>query len=646
MIYKPLNDFMVESNLKNSAWDGILINWLNKTIPDIKLKNDSNLWESLTSNDNDIIEVYNQIKLFLHDEINNEDNLTRLKNLICTNCFGMNIESINYLLESMEKYINALAIPEKAMYDNIKMIINTKNTDILLSYNEKYGNTSLPIISSIKNTLKTNYKKLLANSISVQSNKFDKSATGIMIHYLNKEKFQLVVGVVSEGKINSANSYKKKGGLKSFLKNIKTNLANNPGILSANLINEEYIGLFNEGDIIFGYEYLPIKRIIGMNTGDCFKKLDKKLIVDDLYFDSPDNLLSHMSSNAVEILIDMQPEAIMPSYIISIDTIKDNDVEAAKTLGLPIYVIDSSICYDKRINKEDKLKRHLSSINDKMKYLEALVELYKYQEQTYLINTGCFKDHKQDSTSRLDETYNLLGKAIREIYNSCVMDDNLSIKQRLGNMEKLMQLNTLITDISLTNILSSKRLGNTKDFKCFFTEYSSHSEFMNSIIGKIESKFTTKINTYALMCLASLECDIQDYNLKICYEEFSKYATEYLNYFEFPYMDLVTSKAFDKVNNFEDSLVYSDKNISILLENSDLRYVIKDGFSYDIFAKTFNPSKFSNVKYSYICKNINNNEIEVQILNNSNINIIDKKKKRIKSNELKSIENKEYVVNK
>lgn len=646
MIYKPLNDFMIESSLKNSAWDGILITWLRRNYPDINLKNDSNLWETLKNKNDNIIEVYKQIKLFLYDEIHSEYNITRLKNLVCTNCFGINIETTDYLLEEMTKYLDCFSIAEKAMYDNIKMISNTSNVDILLSYNERFQNTSLPIISGIRTTLNTNYKRLLANSISVQSNKFDKSSTGIMIHYLDKEKFQMVVGVVKEGKINSANLYKKKSGLSSYLKNFKTNIGNNPGILSANLINDEYIGLFDEGNVIFGYEYLPIKRIIGMNTGDCFKKIDKKLILDDLFFDSPDALLGHMSSNAIEILIDMTPEPITPSYVISIDTIKENDVEAAKALGLPIYVINSNICYKKRIAKEERLEKDLSSNENKIEYLKSLVKLYKYQEQTYLINTGCFSTNKDESISRLNKTYNTIGKVISDIYNSCIMDDNMPIRERLNNMETLMILNTIITDISLANSLSSKRSGKTEDFKCFFTEYGSHSEFMNNIISKIESKFNSKISTYALICLASLTCHVQDYNLKICYEEFSKHACEYLNYFKFPYMDLVVNKAFDRIDNFSDAKAYVDDNTSILLDKNDLAYVIKNGFTYDIVAKTFNPSKFSKVKYSYICKNINNKELEVQILSNNNIRLIGDKKETINYNQFKNIENEEYVINK
>ncbi len=645
MIYKPLNDFMIESSLKNSSWDSQLITWLNRNYPDIILNNDSNLWEVIRTSKDEIIDVYKQIKLFLYDEIHSELNITRLKNLICINCFGINIETTDYLLEEMSKYLNCLSIPEASMYDNIKMISNTFNVDILLSYNEKFENTSLPIIFSIRKTLDTNYKRLLANSINISSNKFDKSSTGIMIHYLDKEKFQLVVGVVKQGKVNSANLYKKKDGLKSYLDKLKDNLTSGPGILSANLINDEYIGLFDEGDIIFGYEYLPIKRIIGMNTGDCFKRVDKTKVVDDLFFDSPDSLLSHMSSNAVEILIDMKPEPVTPSYIISIDIIKESEIDAAKILGLPIYVINTNVCYEKRRAKEERLKRATSHISDKSDYLKSLVELYKYQEQTYLINTGCFSN-KEEITTNLNETYNKIGSVINEIYNSCILDDNMSIKQRLDNMETLVILNTIITDISLTNNLNSKRVGNTKDFKCFFTEYESHAEFMNSIISKIESKFNTKISTYALICLASLSCNVQDYTLKMCYEEFSQQACDYLNYFKFPYMDLVNNKAFDKINNFEDALVYSDSNTSILLDNNELSYIIKDGFSYDIVAKTFNPSKFSKIKYQYICKNINNKELEVQILNNNNIRIIDKGRKTINYNNFKNIENNEYVINK
>lgn len=646
MIYKPLNDFMIESSLKSSSWDGIFINWLSKIYPDITLKNDSNLWESLGDKKDNIVDIYKQIKLFLYDEIHSEDNLTRLKNLICTNCFGMNIETTDYLLEEMAKYLNCFSIPEVAMYDNIKMISTTLNIDVLISYNDRFQNTALPVIFSIRNTLITNYKRLLANSINIHASRSDKSSNGIVIHYLDKEKFQLIVGVLHEGKVNSANSYKKKLGLKAYLDNFKENLTSGPGILSANLINDEYIGLFDEGDVIFGYEYLPIKRIIGMNTGDCFKKINEKLVLDDLFFDSPDALLSHMSSNAIEVLIDMKPEPIIPSYVICIDTIKETDVEAAKTLGLPIYVIDSKVSYDKRIKREEKLKKELSSIVDQKVGLNALVKLYKYQEQTYLINTGFFTSHKEESASRLNDTYNKIGSVIKEIYNSCILDDNLSIKQRLDNMETLMMLNATITDISLANNLSSKRSGNTKDFQCFFTEYGSHSEFMNNIIGKIENKFNTKINTYALICLASLTCELQDYSVKTCYETFSKQACEYLNYFNFPYMDLVVDKAFDKVENFENALVYSNNNLSILLNNNELCHVIKDGFPYDIVVKTFNPTKFGKVKYQYMCKNINNKELEIQILNNNNIKVIDKRKKTIPYDSFKKIENNEYVINK
>ena len=133
MIYKPLNDFMIESSLKNMAWDGIFINWLNKNYPEIVLKNDSNIWQCLGNND-DIISTYKQIKLFLHDEIAGEENLTRLKNLICINCFGINLETTDYLIEEMSKYLDCLSIPEKNMYDTLRMISNTSIYDILISY--------------------------------------------------------------------------------------------------------------------------------------------------------------------------------------------------------------------------------------------------------------------------------------------------------------------------------------------------------------------------------------------------------------------------------------------------------------------------------------------------------------------------------
>lgn len=644
MIYKPLNDFMIESSLKNMAWDGIFINWLKKNYPEIVLENDSNIWQCLGNND-DIISTYKQIKLFLHDEIAGEENLTRLKNLICINCFGINLETTDYLIEEMSKYLDCLSIPEKNMYDTLRMISNTSIYDILISYNEKFENTSLPIISSIRKTLDTNYKRLMANCIELPKVKFDKSAAGITINYLNNENFQFIVGVVSSGKINSANSYKSKSGFKSYLNKLKTNLSNNPGIMSANLINDTSIGLFSEGDVIFGYEYIPIKKILGMNTGDCFKKLDKKLVLDELFFDNPDSLIKHMSSNAIEVIIDMQPEPVLPSYIVAIDEIRENDVEAAKALKVPIYVIDSKCCYSKRLSIEKKMLDELAVIADKTLYLKKLVKLYKFQEQTYLINTGCFSSFKADSISRLDKTYNMLGKTIRDIYNSCIMDDNMSIKTRLDNTEKLIMLNTIITDISLNNNLNSKRIGDVKNFKCFFTEYSSHSEFMNTIISKIEEKFNTKVNTYALMCLASLTCSVQDYNLKICYEEFSRHAREYLDYFKFEYMDLIDEKAFDAVKNFENIRVYKDKTYTILFDDEDLVTIIKNKFNYEICIKNSNTYKLNKVKCSYICKDVNNDEIEVQILKNNDIKIIDKKSIVIHSKDFRKIENKEYVIN-
>lgn len=646
MIYKPLNDFMVEEGLKSSSWDVKFKTWLKRNYPEIELKNDSNLWETIKLSQGNIVSIYKQIKLFLRDEINEEKNITRLKNLVCINCFGINIEETAYLVDEMSRNFDCFSTIEKSMYDGLKIILDAINADVIRSYNNAYQKSSIAIISKIRSTLTNNYKRLLANCVSIRANRSDRSSNGVSIHYLNDEKFQIIVGVVSCGKVNNANTYREKTGLEAYLSNLRDNFNNSPFVLRANLINQESIGMFENGDIIFGYEYIPIRKVLGMNTGECFKKVDKKRVLDNLHFDDPASLLKNMSGSAVEVLLDMEDEPIMPSFIVAIDDIKTIEVDAAKMLGLPIYVINSSSCFDLRRKTEDKMMEELKDIKDGVKYLKQLVKLYKYQEQTYLINTGVFEKNKDESSERLESTYSEIGNCIKNIYNKCTFDDNLSIKQRFTNMEKLMTLNKVICDISLTSNLNNKRNG-INEFKCFFTEYSSHSKFMNEMIGKIEQKFNTKINTYALLCLASLKCNLQDYNLQICYEEFKKQAIDYLKHFNFRYMDLVDTGIFDDIDDFRNIQVYNKSNYSILLDNEELKCLIDSGTIYYIVATTSgNRTLFNKIKKSYICKSFNNMELEFQVLENGNYRIVgDNKKYNIGHNDFEKIVNVEYVIN-
>ena len=643
MIYKPLNNFLIDSNLKYSAWDSKLILWLRKNYPDVILKNDSNIWECLKVYSRDIVSMYKQIKFFLNEQINNEENITRLKNLVYINCFGINIENALYLIGETSKYIDCLSIYEKDIYNVLCSIGDSKDIYEIRDYNEKYQNNSISAISKIRNTLDNNYRRLLANYSDINHNRTDKS-DGVDVHYLNNEKFRMVVGVVSEGKINSANSYKKKTSFKSYLSKLKSNFTNNPGILSANIICNDNIGLFSEGEIIFGYEYIPIRKIIGMNTGDCFKKVNKKLLLDNLYFDDPFSLLQHMTGNAVEVVIDMKDEPILPTYIVAIDNIKETDVNAAKILNLPIYVINSKCCYESRLKQEKNICDGIDKITDDMNYLRALVKLYKYQEQTLLINTGVFDEYKEDTSKRLDTTYSKIGNAIKKIYNSCVFDNNLSIRQRLDNMERLMNINTFICDISYVSSVTNKKNGRS-DFNCFFTEYSSHTKFMNEMIEKIEEKFSTKINTYALICLASLKCNLQDFGLKTCYEELTSQAFEYLKYFNFKHTNLVRTGIFNSIQNYNSVKVYSDSNTSILLNNGKLECVIQNNVYYKVVAKTDNNIKLSKVNYSYICKGADGSELEVQVLKDNNFRVISNKKLNISYRDFKPIDNQEYVIN-
>ena len=88
-----------------------------------------------------------------------------------------------------------------------------------------------------------------------------------------------------------------------------------------------------------------------------------------------------------------------------------------------------------------------------------------------------------------------------------------------------------------------------------------------------------------------------------------------------------------------------DKTYTILLDDEDLVTIIKNKFNYEICIKNSNTYKLNKVKCSYICKDVNSDEIEVQILKNNDIKIIDKKSIVIHSKDFKKIENKEYVIN-
>ena len=421
--YASINDLHLEKLLNNKEAVRKQIDYVKEHLPNYREEvylmllffskmNDTDQKEYFEKfNVNDTIYFIHEKPLFVSDIVfvdllekikNNESNKTKniiqnenitkeeLLNVICLKVLGISYEMVNKIYYEFFSDLDILLKDKSILNEEeidyidklykVKELINIDNVEQLKDeYLKKYQNVKTPdyVISlKIQKDLRILYNKEKIDKLySPKEKDFQRNIFGVKVYELSSEFNMLltVVGAYVKSSKLKFNPYKDwNNPSKNTNQNICTSLINESNLSFARQPDSIIFGFYNlnENDIVKEAPY-----DLGSNSSSIVVKTHvegqcrtTKNEIDNTRHGHNELLVSRINGTKKR----------QPDYIIAVDTVTPQDINAARAFGIPI------VC----INTVRIAKYNVNKINNAMNYLNNNIDISKLKELIILYNNN------------------------------------------------------------------------------------------------------------------------------------------------------------------------------------------------------------------------------------------------------------------